>query len=927
LSRYIPTVLYGRARETAELDRLLTAVRGGRSENLVIRGEAGIGKSALLDHIAGTAGIRALRGIGIESEAELAFAALHLLLRPALDRIDALPAQQADALRGAFRLGSALADANGKDRFLVGLGVLTLLSELAEDGPLLCLVDDAQWLDRASADALLFAARRLDAEGIGMVFAARDDGGGFAAPGLAVLRLGGLDDEAAAGLLNASVGDLEPRVQDRIMHEAAGNPLALIELPALLTPQQRSSELTPLAFHIGTVSPTSRVHDAYRDRLRRLPERTQAMLLLVAADDIADLGTVTRAGEVLGVSLADLGPAESANLVHVGGGSITFRHPLLRAAAYHGATLGVRLSAHQALAHVLEGDENADRRAWHRAAATVGVDEGIAAELERAAERARTRTGYAAASSAYLRAAQLTMAREGRARRLVAAAEAAADAGQMERARDLAAQATRSGTDPSVLARAAHVRAVLEFDQGSPRAAHAILVAGAGPIAAQDPAASASMLIEAVRNAHFAGDPAPAEEAVAQLMALSLPEGPPPRSYVNAVAGLSDLLAVNPVRGIPRIRGWLDVPPEAHAAVTGDRFITVAMAYVSGDDAASYERAVSLAADCREQGAIGWLPSALQLLSIAQIDRGQYRDSGDSAVEGIRLAEDTGQWSRVWHLRAILSWLAAVAGDGDRGRALAEESIGYAVRHEIALAAAWATWALAMLDLGDGDTGAALTRLESAAKEGAHHPVLATLYAPDQVEAAVRLGEPGRALEPAGRFRTWATATGRPWAAAVAARCRALLSPEHDAERHFAEAVRLHELGGRPFEHARTRLAYGEWLRRARRRVDARTQLGAALKAFSEMGATPWAERAGAELRATGAPTVTPSGSPGPASTLTPQELQVVRLAALGGTNREIAAQLFLSPRTVGYHLYKAFPKLGIGSRAELARLDLGEPA
>lgn len=920
-----PPGLYGRRAEQRVIAGVLTRARSGRSGVLVIRGEAGIGKSALLEHaVAETADMTVLRGGGVETEAELPFAGLHLLLRPVLGRLGDLPPPQAAALRGALALPGGEGQ-SAEDRFLVGLGVLTLLAELADEQPLLCVIDDAQWLDRASADALFFAARRLDAESIAMLFAARDDGYAFVAPGLAELRLGGLDDDAATELLTASAGDLEPRARDRIMQEAAGNPLALIELPAVLSPGQRGSELSPLAFHIGTVSPASRVHDAYRDRLRRLPESAQAMLLLAAADDTADLGTVTRAADVLGFSPEDLEPAERAGLVHAGEGGVTFRHPLLRAAAYHNATLSLKLAAHRALAQVLDGTENADRRAWHLAAASAGPDDEVATELEHAAERARMRTGYAAASSAYARAAQLTADRENRARRLVAAAEAAVDAGRMERARELAAQATRFGTIPRVLARAARIRAALEFDQGSPRAAHGMLIAAAGSITAEEPGAAAWMLIEAVRNSLFAGDPASAQEAVAQLKAMSLPDGAPPPSFIAALAGLADLLAVNPARGIPRILGWLTASPPAPAAITADRFLAAALALIVGDDVGTYERTTSLTADCREQGAIGLLPMALHGLSIAQIQRGRYRDAADCAEEGLRLAKDTGQWARAWHLRAILSWLAAVAGDGDRCRSLAEESVGYAVRHEFALAAAWGEWALALLDLGCGAAGAALARFESTIDRGTYHPMLARLYAPDQVEAAVRIGEPDRAREAAARFEQWAVATGQSWAAAVAARCRALLSLDGDAERHFAEAVRLHELGGRLFEHARTRLAYGEWLRRERRRVDARLQLGAALETFSELGAAPWAERARAELRATGAPVTAGADAAGPISRLTAQELQVVRLAALGKTNREIASQLFLSPRTIGYHLYKAYPKLGISSRTELASLDLGQ--
>ena len=921
-------VLYGREAEERVIADVVARAHGGRSGALVVRGEAGIGKTVLLENAASAAAdMMVLRGSGVETEADLPFAALHLILRPVLDRLGELPPPQAGALRGAFALPGGEGH-SAEHRFLVGLAVLTLLSELAEARPLLCLIDDAQWLDRASADALFFAARRLDAEGIAMLFAARDGAGGFAAPGLAEQRLGGLDDDAAAELLTASAGELAPRVRDWIMQEAGGNPLALIELPAVLTPEQRGGELAPLAFHIGTVSPASRVQDAYRDLLRRLPEPARAMLSLAAADDTADFAAIMRAGQELGLSPADLAPAETASLVSVTAGGVAFRHPLLRAAAYHGAPLGMKTAAHRALARALDGAENADRRAWHLAEASTGPDDEVAAELERAAERARNRTGYAAASSAYLRAAQLTADRESKARRLVFAAEAAADAGRMERARDCAAQASRTGTDPRVLARAARIRAVLEFEQGSPRAAHTILVAAAGAIAAAEPAAAASMLVEAARNAHFAGEPELAREAVTRLMAVPLPaDASLPPLFVGALAGLADLLEVNPARGIPRIRDWLAEPPRAGTAVDAVRFLAAAMSVMAGDDAATYSRTASLTADCREQGAIGLLPLALHGLSIAQIYRGRHRDASDSAAEGLRLAVDTGQWARAWHLRAILAWLAAVAGDAGRCLSLAGDSVMPAARHQFTLAAAWGNWALALLDLGHGDAAAALHRLESAADTGAYHPLLAALYAPDQVEAAVRAGQPERAREPAARFQQRAAATGQPWAAAVNERCRGLLSAGDAAGQHYAEAVRLHELGGRPFDNARTRLVYGEWLRRQRRRVDARDQLVPALETFTELGAAPWAERARAELRAAGAPVVAAGDASGPVSRLTPQELQVVRLAALGRTNREIAARMFLSPRTVGYHLYKAFPKLGIDSRAELARLDLGERA
>jgi len=513
--------LYGRSMEQSVVDGLLAGARAGRSGVLVVRGDPGVGKTTLLDYAAaaagaatsgggvaggaspgdgappGVAGIRVLRGVGVESEAELSFAGLHVLLGPALSRRFALPRPQRDALDGAFGLRRA----ESCDRFLVGLAVLSLLAELAGDGPLLCLVDDAHWLDRSSAEALMFAARRLDAEGIAVIFAARDHDAPFPAPGLPVLRLGGLDAAAAAALLSEHGAGLPPEARCRVLAEARGNPLGLIELCAAY--KDRGPAAGP-----GGAGPalTDRLQQAFEGQVRWLPGNTRALLLVAAAEGSGELGVVLDAAGVLGAAAADLGPAEQAGLVRVADGAVAFRHPLVRAAVYQGAVLGRRLAVHRALAGALRNPADAGRRAWHLAAAATGPDEGVAAELERTAAEASARSGYAAAAAAYERAVQLTADPAAQAGRLTLAAAAAAEIGDFDRARGLAARAADQANDPVVQATLANVRALADFAQGRLPNAHRLLVGGAAQIAGLDPPRAARMLMYAMHIAWFLGD-------------------------------------------------------------------------------------------------------------------------------------------------------------------------------------------------------------------------------------------------------------------------------------------------------------------------------------------------------------------------------------------------------------------------------------
>jgi DNA-binding CsgD family transcriptional regulator len=896
-------MLHGRSEELAVIDGLLADARAGRSGVLVVRGEAGIGKSALLAHAAhgggsdggnGSAGgIRVLRGTAVESESVVPFAGLNLLLGGVMDRVDSLPANQSAALRGAL----GLAPSDGGDYYLVGLAVLTLLADLAEQGPVLCLVDDAHWLDQGSAHALVFAARRLQAEGIAMIFAARDlHAPPFPAPGLPELRLTGLTPEHATALLEGHAADLPRYVRDQIAQEARGNPLALLELPAA----QREGHLpTAHGYRVAALPTHSRIQQTFADRIGALPERTRTLLLVAAADDTGDPGVVFTAARLLGASVDDLEVAEQRQLLRSDEGRLTFRHPLIRAAAYQSASLVRRLAVHKALAHAVDDDH---RSAWHLAAATTAPDEDVAAALARTAEDARGRGGYVAVASAYQRAADLSPDPAQRGHRLAAAAGAAGAAGQFDRAAVLAEQAWDLVPDHVDKARVARIQARLASEQGRLAQASQQLVRAAMCARKTEPDLAGEMLFFAAQHA-WAGRDLDAVREIAAL-AADLPGAEDTRLTAQAATGLDGSDVPGGMAALRTLLGSQYVGGPGNA-------ITAWWHLVLGDDQAAYDWASHLERQSRAQGALGVLPRALAYLARGRLHLGQHRDARAAAEEGMRIAADIGQTFSVGFLASVLAELAAIEGDDAR----CEELV--ATMTDGPTQSVRAACALALLDLGSGRHDAVLDRLADVAA-GAHR-LYALSSLPDLVEAAVRVGKHATAEDAATWYDEWALNTGRLWAQAVAARCRALLT---DDEQWFTRAVDLHRADeGRPFERARTELLYGEWLRRARRKADARTHLRSASDLFERLGATPWANRARTELRATGESRAVPG--PDPMGTLTPQELQVVRLAAEGLTNRDIGAQLFLSPRTVGYHLYKAYPKLGVTSRAGLGRLTV----
>lgn len=918
-------MILGRTAERARVDGLLTSARAGRSGALVITGEAGIGKTVLLDYAAQeAAGLRVLRGVGIESEAELPFAGLHLLLHPYLDRLGALPGPQAAALRTAFGLDERTVG----DRFLIGAATLSLLSELAGDEPVVCLIDDAQWFDRASLDALLFAARRLQADPITMIFAARDEDAA-PVPGLDVLRLTALDRESAASLLDEHARGMTGPLRERVLTESRGNPLAVIELGATLNALQANGRPAP-PLPIGPLPAAGRVQDAFQAQIAGLPAATRSLLLIAAADGTAGLSVVLRAGTLLGVSAADLEPAEEARLVVLSygpGGSVTFRHPLIRAAAYQAAPHARRAEAHRALARTFEDEQDADRRAWHLAAATPGPDEEVAAELERVAHRAGLRGGATAMMAALERAAQLSTDETLMAQRLIAAARAAYDAGLADRAVELAergaglagriAEPVERGPGPagapSLTAEATWIRAQVEYERSSPAVAAALALDGARPIARTDPERATSILAEAVWCARDAGD----HDLVRQCAAV-LETVEPGSPVVAGLIGFRHLYDGEPAVGVPPMRDLAESARQGKAGGFVERVIAGFAGMLVAEDEIAADVLESLVADVREQGAVGRLTYALEPLAIAELLRGRFMDADAAVADAVSLAADIGQEMQVVVLNAIAAWLAAVRGDEIPCRSLATGVLAHHARHPTN--AALAAWGLGLLDLAGGRFDEAATRLEEVCGGPARHDFLIRAV-PDHVEAAVRAGLPGQAARHVAALSGWAEQTGRPHAVALARRCAALLSEHDDASGHFTAALALHGRDARPYDEARTRLAYGEWLRSRRRRTEAKEQLTDALTAFERLGARLWASRARAELSALGD---RPSAHPralDPLARLTPQELQVVRLAAAGMSNREIAARLFLSPRTVGHHLYKAYPKLGVTRRMELAQL------
>jgi DNA-binding CsgD family transcriptional regulator len=914
---YASAMLLGRAAERARIGALLEAAQASRSGALVIRGEPGIGKTALLEDALAQAGdMHVLRARGVESESDLPFAGLHELTRPALHLIDQLPPPQADGLRGAL----GFADRAREDRFLISVACLTLLSELAESRPVLCLVDDVHWLDAPSADALLFVARRLGAEGIAMLFAARETGDvHFEAPGLPVVELGPLDARSAAELLTRHAGGaLAPPVQDALVEQSGGNALALTELPLSLSQAQLTGE-DPLP---DTLPLTREVQRLFSGRIDCLPEPTRLLLLVIAADDSGQLSTILRAAGTLGVSEDALGPAELASLVFVRDSSLELRHSLVRSAVYQRAASTDRRAVHLALAEALDSELEQDQRAWHRAAAAPGPDPMVADELAGAAERARRRGGHAAAATAFERAARLSVDGRSKGERLVEAATAAWDAGQPDRALVLLEDADPLITVPRTRAQLDHVRGEIQFRCRGLLEAFGTLVEGSSIAAPLDLRKALEMLFDAANAAATAGDYRRVAEAGRRAASLPSTEDEVDKVLVGLLIGIGSLQRGESAHELSRVleaiaRGdefdeprWL-IWASGGAQFLGDRSLAAEL----------LRRAISLA---RASGRRERLASALVSFVLDGLIQGRYSVLGE-ASEGLTLSREAGLENLTTVFLATHAWFAAVRGQNDECHAYAAEASERARVSGAGLGAAISAWALSILDLTSGRPREAATRLEAmaTAPPGAGHPYIALLSRPDLVEACARTGERERAETALTALEGFAEPKGPSWARALAARCRALLAQGEEAEREFQRALDLHSEGERPFDRARTALLYGEFLRRERRRIDARPHLRDALEVFGQLRATAWARRASAELRASGEGAR--KRDPSTINELTPQELQIARFVAQGLSNKEVAAQLFLSPRTIDHHLRRVFAKLRIASRARLAGLPLGD--
>jgi ATP/maltotriose-dependent transcriptional regulator MalT len=910
-------LLYGRDAERSIVGELLEGARESHSGVLVIRGEAGIGKSALLeDARERAADMRVLACNGVEAESALPFAALHQLLRPVLRHLEKVPRPQADALRAAL----GIAAGRGDDRFLVSLAALSLLAEAAEQRPLLCLVDDAHWLDDASADALVFVARRLEAEGIVLLFASREgEAREFDAPELAELRLAGLDADAAAALLDRHAGiALLPETRTRLVEATGGHPLALLELPATLSEAQLAGGeplLTPLPV-------SARLERAFLARVRELPEETQTLLLVAAADDTGELSTVLRAAARLDVGAEALDAAEEAGLATLRGAVLELRHPLVRSAVYQGAPLSRRQAVHRALASVLEGDAEADRRAWHRAAASVGPDPGVVEELEQAAVRARRRSGFVAASLAYERAAALTPDERERARLLSAAAENAWFGGRLERTRMLLERARPLASEPLQRADIDRYLGLVELTGGVPAEACRLLVRSAAAVAPVDGERALELLNLASVAAFYAEDVAAAATIAELAREIDVEDTPFARALVELLVGLGAHYEGDLPRAAISLRSALSLEAQLESDALDARRVALlfggrAAAYF-GDDEAALRSAQLAASQMRAEGALGLLTPILPRLVHAEMWAGRWPAASASAREGLRLAREIGQLDLVAYQLVLLALIAAHRGHEDECRSLAAQAHELASARRFTLVASLANWALALLELELGRPEEAFLR----AREISTTPTVLSMAGLDRIEAAVRGGEVATAHDWLAYYESWADCAGAAWARAVALHGRALLADDNEeSERLFGAALDAHAQATRPFDRARTELAFGEFLRRARRPREAREHLRAALDGFEALGAELWTERARVELRASGQ-----TARRRVADTrdqLTEQELQIAHFVAQGLSNRDVAAQLFLSPRTIAAHLRNIFRKLDISSRTELARLHL----
>ncbi|MFI9557375.1 AAA family ATPase [Nonomuraea endophytica] len=905
--------LLGRQAECAAIDGVLESAREGQGSVLVVRGETGVGKTALLDYAAARAGaFRVARVAGVESESELMGAGLQRLLGPALiEEAWRLPGPQRDALQTTL----GLREGPAADRFLVGLAVLGLLSELAEQRPLLVVIDDAQWLDAVSTQILAFVARRLAADRMAMLFSVREPGGDADLDGLPALPLGGLGDHDARRLLSSVIpGGLDEQVRDRIVAETRGNPLALLELPAAMTPAELAG-----GFGLPDARMLSgRIEHSFVRRIEALPDDTRLLLFAAAAEPVGDMLVLIRALERLGIAVGAAEPAESAGLIDLGP-RVAFRHPLVRTAAYRAASARVRRRGHAALAEATDPEADPDRRAWHRAHATAAPQEDVAAELASRAAHAQARAGAEAAAAFLERAAELTPDPRRRGARALAAAQAKLDAGALDAAEALLAVAAITPLEVADRARLERVRAHIAFTRTRGSDTPALLSAAARQLEPVDPELARETHLEAMwalmRSGRFGrpgGVPAAAKAALAQV-------GDHP---VRAVDQFLQVLVTRGTQGHTQVARALETFKREGLRRDNIAWCWLAcqLAMDVWDDGACAAMAGGLAEVARERGMLTVLPFALNYSAAHQLFDGRF----DLAQRLLQEADSITRATRNVAVADFSILLAAWRGDRDRTLGMRERILTDATARGEGFAVEAAEWAAATLYLGYGEYGAAA---EAARRAYEPEGIGFTVWVlPELIEAAVRAGDAATAHQAFEQLAERSATSDAPWARGIEARSRALLSDGGEAEGLYREAIE-HLARSRVAVHrARAQLIYGEWLRRQNRRIDARVQLKGAFHAFDAMGADAFARRAERELLATGETVQKRTGDPG--VELTPQEAQIAQLAREGHTNPEIAARVFLSHRTVEWHLRKVFTKLNIASRKELARaLRAIEPA
>jgi DNA-binding CsgD family transcriptional regulator len=894
-------MLVGRAAERSEIEGLLDTTRRGRGGALVLRGEAGVGKTALLEDAA-QAGedFRVVGALGVEFEAQLPFSALHELLRPLIGFLETLPKPQSNALKAAL----ALEQIEGTDRFSVYAATLGLLASAAAEQPTLCVLDDAHWLDQSSAEALLFTARRIEHDPIAMLFAVRDPApAAFAAEGVSELRIGGLTAEEARALVAENAPSLRPAAVDRVVETARGNPLALLEFSSSGAEHDEPAEPLPVG---------EAVERTFRERCSRLSSHAREAVLLAAVNDPAEPEALWRVFEHEKIGEDSLAEAERAGLL-LQGRRLDFPHPLARSAIYHSAAPAERRAAHRALA---ASSASPERRAWHLAAAATRPDEEVAAALEVAAAEARARGGVSAEADALERAARLTPKTEARARRLFTAGLAAEAGGRLEHAEKLLAEAAALTANPELRADAVARRSYVLFDRGELGAALAL----ASSEAEQSGPATAARLWISSGIVHVL------------LHILDLPTA---RATVERAAEVAGEHAADDL-DLLHMLGWtreLSGNREGALALARENAGRIELGKVLAIDFANrllfsedyhaarklFERIV---AHAREGGELGNLAYALDAFSNLEARTGPLNIAYAASLESLQLTEPLGNDVALASSLARLALIESMLGRSGDALAHAHRSLEVAAERGDRWNEVRARAALGAAALAEGDIVAVAKWLEPAAEMlasgGFRHPNTFRIDA-DLVEARVRLGDLESAERHVSEVLEPAEQSGSSWAMVIGARCRAMLADDGHAPDAFDEALGFHEREPSPWERARTELAYGERLRRIRRRRDSRDHLHSALRTFDELGSRPWAERARTELRATGERVQT--RGPTAQEQLTPQELQVSLAAVEGLTNKEIGARMFLSPKTVEFHLGRAYRKLGVHSRAELVKL------